>query len=735
MRDQQRTRTAHGPSHDVERPAAQPAVGKQTLTERLVGPNAPASTHGAGSAVGKHTGTEHLVGANAPASGPARAAEPVNRPTIQALFGGVVQQRAAGGGPGAGPGAEQIHASAQRGIATASGELPHRAAIQRAFGRHDISSIQAHVGGDAAGSARDMGAQAYATGSHVVAGVTDLFTMAHEAAHVVQQRAGLHVAGGVGQVGDAHERHADEVAARVVQGESAEALLDRYTGEGAGPASAPVQHLVQRKVGFEAELSVPSFGPRPGAVDPAKLGPGPDGDLPTAAIQQFLFGGLDYGVNRGENEHFTLKPDHNALQTRMRALWAKLRTLNGQDGNRVLRQAPTINTSNLEYVTKPIDELEVNSTLAFNQQFAAIQGHVNAMFPAAKTTMAPVGAPGVETFTGVPLADLQAWAGSRWGYIAGEVAAFQAEVKNELYLQATVGIIPSAIRDLHKAHAPANPMAATTYMQLAMAHVDQAITALIASDDFKDDAYIQEMQHGKQTTGWLGGTTSHPARPIDYESFVGVLHLMLMYMVGSALNQTNLLDRSSGKNAVPFLSKMSNMRSIISSAAPGLHAHRPPAAFITFLDRELSAVPQTRVDWWLSTYNRLQDRRGTSDERRPTVRNDDFVSRMLGTNLVLPESVFGGAHVNVVGSPRSFATPDQLPEDVSRASGGQQAAQFEYRYITTRPDANGLAAELTKVVTEVRNLNLKHLSPHARQDMIHDAEHGLPQVVLDLGEL
>jgi Domain of unknown function (DUF4157) len=52
-----------------------------------------------------------------------------------------------------------------------------------------------------------MGATAYATGDRIAfAGAPDLHTTAHEAAHVVQQRAGVSLPGGVGQAGDAYER-------------------------------------------------------------------------------------------------------------------------------------------------------------------------------------------------------------------------------------------------------------------------------------------------------------------------------------------------------------------------------------------------------------------------------------------------------------------------------------------------------------------------------------------------
>lgn len=137
--------------------------------------------------------------------------------------------------------AEAVQTSAARGTATPSRPLPYADQIQRAFGAHDISSIQAHTGPEASASASAMGAEAYATGNHVVlGGGTDLHTVAHEAAHVVQQRGGAQLKGGIGAAGDAYERHADAVADRVVAGQSAEDLL------GAG-ATGPAGHAVQRK--------------------------------------------------------------------------------------------------------------------------------------------------------------------------------------------------------------------------------------------------------------------------------------------------------------------------------------------------------------------------------------------------------------------------------------------------------------------------------------------------------
>ena len=116
--------------------------------------------------------------------------------------------------------------SAAAGIAEPARALPHLDKIQRSFGNHDLSGVSAHVGGHAAAASEAIGAQGFATGSHVAfAREPDLFLAAHEAAHVVQQREGVHLKGGVGEAGDQHEQNADAVAARVVAGESATDLL------------------------------------------------------------------------------------------------------------------------------------------------------------------------------------------------------------------------------------------------------------------------------------------------------------------------------------------------------------------------------------------------------------------------------------------------------------------------------------------------------------------------------
>lgn len=194
------------------------------------------------------------AGSTAPSLDNPFATHLVASSTAPAGDAGVVQRRASGSA------SEDIHAAAARGIASPATSLPFADQIQASFGpRHDVASVQAHIGGAATDATSAMAASAYATGNHVVfASSPDLHTAAHEAAHVVQQRGGVQLKGGVGEVGDPYEQNADAVADRVVGGKSAADLLP----------SAPAADGVAAACGV-VQRETPRTGPA--VTDPAEL--------------------------------------------------------------------------------------------------------------------------------------------------------------------------------------------------------------------------------------------------------------------------------------------------------------------------------------------------------------------------------------------------------------------------------------------------------------------------------
>ncbi len=169
-----------------------------------------------------------------------------------------VQQQTAGDRTGGGD-RDAVHGAAAAGTSGTAGPLPHLDSIQPLFGRHDVSSVRAYSDTTAAAGAKAMGADAYAVGDQVAfARPADLFTAAHEAAHVVQQQGGVQLERGVGEVGDVHEQHADRVAERVVAGQSAADLLDEVAGPGpagSAPTGAPVQRRVEDRPATHPVLS------------------------------------------------------------------------------------------------------------------------------------------------------------------------------------------------------------------------------------------------------------------------------------------------------------------------------------------------------------------------------------------------------------------------------------------------------------------------------------------------
>ena len=136
-----------------------------------------------------------------------------------------------------------IHTAAA-GVAGACQPLPHLSRIQASFGHHDVTGARAAVGGQAAQANARSGSLAYTIGDRIAfRRPPDVKLAAHEAAHVVQQRNGAKLPGGVGKPGDEYEQQADTVAEAVSRGESAEPILDRSLS-GPGASEPVVQHAL-----------------------------------------------------------------------------------------------------------------------------------------------------------------------------------------------------------------------------------------------------------------------------------------------------------------------------------------------------------------------------------------------------------------------------------------------------------------------------------------------------------
>ena len=224
--------------------SGQPAPGKRTLVQARYAVQRKA---GAKAAAGEHQAAAPSASADEASADPFDFTFPVQRKATASPEDPAV-----------------VQAAAARGTSGGGSTLPYLDSIQRSFGRHDVGEVRAHTGAAAAEANAAMGAEAYATGNDIAfAGAPSLHTAAHEAAHVVQQRAGVHLKGGVGEEGDPYERHADAVADAVVAGRSAEPLLDQFGG-GGGARGA-----VERKVasGVVQRAMLPKLAAEPAYHD------------------------------------------------------------------------------------------------------------------------------------------------------------------------------------------------------------------------------------------------------------------------------------------------------------------------------------------------------------------------------------------------------------------------------------------------------------------------------------
>lgn len=113
---------------------------------------------------------------------------------------------------------------ALRGASGSPERIPHASAIERSFGPYSPLVRRAYLDECAT---RALGARGYTYDTKIVlAPNAGLDTVAHEAAHVIQQQAGLGPVTGLGRPGDQYEAMADAVASKVVRGLSAVKLLD-----------------------------------------------------------------------------------------------------------------------------------------------------------------------------------------------------------------------------------------------------------------------------------------------------------------------------------------------------------------------------------------------------------------------------------------------------------------------------------------------------------------------------
>lgn len=141
----------------------------------------------------------------------------------------------------------QVSQIATDGLSGSGEPLPQLPTLQQAFGGIDLSSIRVHRGDQAKIATDKLSAQAFTRGEHIaLSGQPSLQDLAHETAHVVQQRyASSGLPAGLSDSSHPMEKQADSIANHVAQGGSALPIL---TALPLSPLGSPTTHSHQLPV-------------------------------------------------------------------------------------------------------------------------------------------------------------------------------------------------------------------------------------------------------------------------------------------------------------------------------------------------------------------------------------------------------------------------------------------------------------------------------------------------------
>ncbi|MFG3344224.1 DUF4157 domain-containing protein [Streptomyces sp. NPDC048018] len=641
-----------------------------------------------------------------------------------AAVSGMIARRAS-----AGPAPAQQDTGVREVLGSAGRPLagPVRSEMESRFGT-DFSGVRLHTGAAAARSARAIGARAYTSGSHVVLGEggRDKHTLAHELTHVVQQRQGP-VSGTdrgdglrISDPGDRFEREAESNARRVLSGPVpvARAVGGHGSGHHAGdghdhghPGPGTAQRAadpdaVQRLVGFEVELSVPSFAQH----DTTGLNT-VGGRAPSADLGGFFHGGFGYAATVMSEPNLTILTDHNSLARKAAQLYAVLCGLAGDGGRPVATGRPVSSLSNLEYVTAPFDEMAPGSDVAIGQVANRIDAHVNEIFGndpqhrASRVPGSPVAA------TGTPLAALREWLGPELfarADVQKAIADFQADVKAEMYIQATLGVLPSGLASLYayqaqvsheSRRAPGKEHIADGWRDAAAA-VNRAVPRLRSE-------VVPHLIPG------LG--------PVDQEALTGTLALGLSYAIGSAMIEAGVRGpTASTKNAVPFLLKLANLGGIRRAATTDTLREK---AVGQDLVQQLASwlhgqIPETGVAHWQGLLAKYPNNK--ANPAGPAYGHG--ATGVANTAQMLDSLLHGREDFPVIAPGKALPKADEPNAAIVPHIGGQKGAPVEMRWLTTRATRIGqLASGFKEITDEARKANLMSVPPEVRAAILAGA--------------
>ncbi|WP_395729539.1 DUF4157 domain-containing protein [Nakamurella sp.] len=585
----------------------------------------------------------------------------------------------------------------------------------------DLGGVRIHTGPEPARLARSVQATAFTLGRDIFFGAGSYAPqtadgqrlLAHELAHTIAPAGGAGAGSGsgpiIGRAADPAEAQADRVAddalrvlrrrsaapaepAGVPAAESAPLSLLRH------PAPNPGRDQLRRKVGIEAELMVPSLGPSANGLtyvkEPGKV---------TDSIKSFLDGGVAYGTDIGGKAggaDVRLDSDHGGSIDRT-PIVNKLIDLGWVTGK------PSEPRTKIEFVTTAMDEFAPGANRRIRTVGLELRSQLTAALTQAQSgELRQLGAPAKAGYkTGVPVADLKAWLGGDYAALDATIKEYLTSgVKDDVYLQATVGILPSSLLAFFARTAltggkveVAPPSAARQQILGIVAEVIAALDTTFAAAP--EDHWISKL-----------GATSKSA-------FMGILGLIYSYLLGDTLHQTSGGTLSTVKNAVPFLIKMSPYGLMGRTATSALVDDPPPRDFVRSIGAAFKRTKYLQLPYWVEE-SRKDQPTAVSDgklpvklDARPTATRlitgdyTDFVEQVL---------LDSGGDIRVVVG-KELPAPDKPPTD----AGGidvfyelynQQGIPLEYRAITKRYKISEVLPAVEEIISDVRLTNMGGLT-------------------------
>ncbi|MFN9694431.1 MAG: hypothetical protein ACK550_11670, partial [Synechococcaceae cyanobacterium] len=327
----------------------------------------------------------------------------------------------------------------------------------------------------------------------------------------------------------------------------------------------------------------------------------------------------------------------------------------------------------------------------------SVSEHATATYDlATKNTLGLLPAPASKVATGVAADKLKDWlSADDYEKVEPCIGDLQRNIADSCYLQATIGVLPSAVgRLLAAASADDSLLYSGGTFSDIYAAIDKATkaTAFVA----KEHEYIKSIQ----------GEAGLIAR----QALGGILHLLVMYLVGEALSQTSAFPGGTIKNAVPFLVKIDPKQIVTAGDIELTIFNSVTDELVSAVAAALSLQPEISVQYWLDKGYATRDRGIKSFVTTGTVKN--LVSMFLQGKKPPNTDIQTGSRLK---------TPDRMTE-ITKDTKYQQGIPVEYRYIKARPTASGLKAELLKIVDQARKVNLESVPEKQRHAILEQVK-------------